>query len=264
MHRISRRTFSATATGFAAGLLAASRSSATARQATPVGGVQPLGFVSMRVRTVETAEQRDRVDELVLRDFLPDVEALEGFEGYLLGDLIDETEQSLSILVLDEAGQAAAFDALAREFVASIADEVVTVDTVQWAGDLLIIGASTATPATPAATPMATPVTTGSTPGHVAVRVHTSRPETDPRDLVAPTRDEFLPILSGLPGFEGYLWYPTEGGFVAISLFESEASAQASNDAVREWEAEFLADYTDGNPLVINATIAYANLPILG
>lgn len=102
------------------------------------------------------------------------------------------------------------------------------------------------------------------TSGYVAVRVHTSLPGTDPREFVPLAASGFLPIVAGLDGFRGYLWFPTDSGFAAVSLYDSEASAEASNEAAREWAAEYLADYTDGNPEVINANVVYANLPILG
>lgn len=56
IHRVTRRTLTATAAGIATGLFATSRSGDTAQEATPIGDVQATGFVSTRVRTAETAE----------------------------------------------------------------------------------------------------------------------------------------------------------------------------------------------------------------
>jgi hypothetical protein len=259
---VSRRTFTASATGFVAGIFALSRSgsAAPAQEATPAGSLVPTGFVSMRLRTVAAAGQRDVVNGLVLEDLVSGVEALDGYQGYLLGDVLDDPETSLSVLVMDEASQTAAFDELAGSFVSGIADQVEVVETVEWSGDLLITGR----PAEGAATPLATPVGGSASTGYVAVRVHTSLPGTDPLDFVPLATEEFLPIVEGLDGFQGYLWFPVEDGFAAISLYDSETSAEASNEAAREWAAEFLTDYTDGNPEVINATVVYADLPILG
>jgi hypothetical protein len=260
--RVSRRTFTASATGFAAGIFAASRPIAgmQAQQATPAGDLVPVGFVSIRLRTVATPGQRDTVNGLVLEDLVPGVGALEGYQGYVLGDVLDAPETSLSVLVMDEASQTGAFDELAAAFVQGISDQVEVVETVEWSGDLLITGR----PAGGAATPSATPAGEAAASGYAAVRVHTSLPGTDPHDFVPLATAEFLPIVQGLDGFRGYLWFPVEGGFAAISLYDSEASAEASNEAAREWAAEFLADYTDGNPEIINATTVYADLPILG
>jgi hypothetical protein len=261
-YQMSRRTFTATASGFAAGIFAASRTGASVltQQATPAGSLVPVGFVSMRLRTVATAGQRDAVNGLVLEDLVPGVETLDGYQGYLLGDVLDASETSLSVLVMDEASQTAAFDELAGAFVQGISDQIEVVETVEWSGDLLITGR----PAVSTATPSATPAGEAAASGYVAVRVHTSLPGTDPHDFVPLATAEFLPIVEGLAGFHGYLWFPVEGGFAAITLYDSEASAEASNEAAREWAAEFLTDYTDGNPEVINATVVYADLPILG
>lgn len=257
---MSRRKLVSTGGGFAAGVFLAARGVTLAQVASPAAEVQPLGFVSMRVRTVAEAGQRDRVDELVQDEFMPEVEELDGFAGFVLGDVIDAPDKSLSIVVLEEAGQAAGFDDAAKAFVERVGDEVVPVETVQWAGDLLIAGSPEADAGTPAATPLGASMTSG----YVAVRVHTSLPGTDPREFVPLATSGFLPIVAGLEGFRGYLWFPTDDGFAAISLYDSEASAEASNEAAHEWAAENLADYTDGNPEIINANVVYANLPILG
>lgn len=257
-HRVTRRTFTATAAGFAAGMFATSLAGVSAQGSATPAAVTPQGFVSTRIRTLETPEARDEVNELVLNQFIPDVEALEGFEGYLLGDVIDNDSASLSVVVFQEEDQAAAFDNTAREFVASLKDTVSTVDTVQWTGDLLISGGTNANEATPDAD-TAEPMTEG----YVAVRVHTSLPGTDPHDFVPLATSDFLPIIAELPGFEGYLWYPTDGGFVAITIYDSIESAQESNVAALDWAAEFLTEYTDGNPQIIEANVVYANLPII-
>jgi hypothetical protein len=79
---------------------------------------------------------------------------------------------------------------------------------------------------------------------------------------VAEAEAGFLPIIMALPGFVGYLWFPTDEGFVGISLYDSEASALESTAAAQAWAIEHLAAYTDTPPEVINATVVYANLPI--
>jgi hypothetical protein len=69
--------------------------------------------------------------------------------------------------------------------------------------------------------------------------------------------------LTGLPGFKGYLWYPFDGGFVAISLFDSVESATASNEAAKSWTVPNVVDYTDGHPQIVNVNVIHADLPIL-
>jgi hypothetical protein len=258
---ISRRSLTALAGGFAAGILAAPLVT-TAAQATPAATPAtpvPAGFVSTRVRTVDSAETLARINELVLDKLVPGIRAIEGYKGYVFGDVIDHAGQSVSVAVVREPGQMAAFDALAADFVAGLGEVAEAIETTQWTGDLLITGA----PAQTGATPVAAPAEAALRGGYLALRVHTSLPGTDPRDFVPLATSGFLPIVAGLPGFEGYLWYPTDGGFVAISLFDSEQAAQESNAAAKDWAAEFLTDFTDGNPEIFNANVVYADLPIL-
>lgn len=259
--RITRRSFTATGAALAAGMFAAPIAVTARQEATPVGTEVPQGYVSMRVRTVADAEARDDINEFVMSEFVPDVQALEGYGGYLLGDVIDNPAQSLSVLLMEQESQTAAFDALASDFVASISDipGAEVVDTTQWSGDMLIQGF----PLAPEATPVADPVLPLLREGYVAVRIHNSLPGTDPHDFVTLATDDFVPRLEELDGFEGYLWFPIETGFVAISLFDSEASAQASNDIAIEWADEFIADYTDSNPEIINASIVWSEFPLL-
>lgn len=259
MSRVTRRMFNATA-GIAIGIFATSRIGISAQEATPERAVQSLGYVSTRIRSVASADQRERVNELVRQDFAPAVEALEGFHGYLLGDVIDQPEHSLSVLVLEEERQTAAFLDLAKTFIEGIADEVQTVDTVGWDGDLLIRGVPSSS-----AMPEATPASESSkAAGYAAVRVYRTPPGVDVRESVPQTTSEFVPILAGLPGFKGFLWYPTGKEIVAISLYDSEESAMESTNAARDWVADFATKYTEGDLEVINAQVVYANLPILG
>ncbi len=233
--------------------------------ATPV--VMPLGFVSTRLRTVVSAEARTEVDDAVIDQFVNQVKGLNGYEGCVLGDVIDQPTLNLAIVIFADASQAPAFATSVGGFVASIADKVIVEKTVEWSGDMLIGSGPTVDDTTPHATPVAlaavaTPVTSEFT-GYVAVRIHTSKPGKDPRDIVPAITSGFLPIVTGLPGFKGYLWYPFDGGFVAISPFDSIESATASNEAAKSWTVPNVVDYTDGHPQIVNVNVIHADLPIL-
>jgi hypothetical protein len=268
--KMSRRTLTATAGGFAVGAFAGSFGAVSAHEghdhdASPEAGgatpaaITPLGHVVMRVRYLVDESAQADVNERVLAEFVPALEALDGFSGYLVGDVIDESDADLTVTVLESADYLDAYQQQVVEpFVSSLGDLFDATRGEGWSGDLLITGAPTGEgAATPAPTwPLRD--------GYVAARVHTSLPGTDPREFVPLAISGFLPIVSGLDGFEGYLWFPIEGGFVAVSLFDSEESALASNEAAKEWAAEFLTDYTDGNPAIYNANIVYANFPVLG
>lgn len=266
--KISRRVITATAGGFAAGVFMSRAGALAAHEghdddASPEAGdatpevLTSYGHVVLRVRYLLDEAARPMVNERVLGEFIPAVEALEGFGGYLVGDVIDAPDASLTVSVFEDANAAAGLASVVQPFVESLIEVVDPARGEEWSGDVLITGSPTGGSATPEpAWPLRE--------GYVAVRVHTSLPGTDPRDFVPLAISGFLPIVSGLEGFEGYLWFPIDGGFVAVSLFDSEASALASNEAAKEWAAEYLTDYTDGNPVIYNANIVYANFPVLG
>jgi hypothetical protein len=267
--RISRRVLTATAGGFAVGAFAGRFGVASAHEghdhdASPEAGgatpeaITPVGHAVVRVRYLADESAREEVNERVLTDFVPALEALDGFAGYLLGGLIDQSDADLTVTLLDSADDMDAYvTQVVEPFIANLSDLFDASRGEEWAGDVLISGG----PAGDAATPEpAWPLRDG----YVALRVHTSLPGTDPLDFVPLATSGFLPIVEELDGFEGYLWFPIDGGFVAITLYDSEASALASNEAAREWAAEFLTEYTDGNPAIYNANIVYANFPGLG
>jgi heme-degrading monooxygenase HmoA len=54
-------------------------------------------------------------------------------------------------------------------------------------------------------------------------------------DRLAEHADEIRPVISGIDGFRGYYLLRTDGGTVSVSLFDSEASAAASNEAAASW-----------------------------
>jgi hypothetical protein len=93
--------------------------------------------------------------------------------------------------------------------------------------------------------------------------MYTSKPGTNPLDFVQLVITGFLPIVQGLPGFQGYLLFISDGGFTSISLYDTEQAAEESSAAAANWATANLADYTDGVSQVINAAIVFADLPIL-
>lgn len=255
---VNRRVFAALSGGFTVTLASRGISTASAQQATPIS-IEPMGFVSMRLRVLTRPEARAEVNDLVVSELLPVVTGLQGYGGYVLADVIDVETESVAVVVFQNADQLAAFNEAAAGFVESVGDRVDAAATQSWTGDLLMKAApEVSADATPVATPIA-PLTSG----YAAVRIHTSLPGTDPRDFVPEAVEGFLPLITVLPGFEGYLWFPVDGGFAAITIYDSIESATASSDAAVSWAQEHLTAYTDGNPQIINANIFYSDLPIL-
>lgn len=250
--RISRRTVTAVGTGFTVGLLVTRGVHASASEATP-------GYVTMRMRPLDDPQFRGDMNARVIGEFLPKIAAVEGFEGYLVADVIDHPNLTFGVTVLRDRA-AARSDAVAKSFVfeGDIDKHIIIEETRQWAGDLLML----CTPADATGDAVASPVAEHGAGYYVTARIHTSLPNTDPRGFVPEAIAGFPPIIVGLPGFVGYLWFPVEGGFVALSVYDTKGSAIESTNAAKVWATEHLAAYTDGNPEVINAIVVYADVPI--
>jgi hypothetical protein len=59
--------------------------------------------------------------------------------------------------------------------------------------------------------------------------------------------DEIRPVISGISGFRGYYIVETDAGTVTVSLFDDEASAQASNEAAASWLRENMPGVSAAN-----------------
>ena len=174
--------------------------------------------------------------------------------------MIDDPLLTFGVTVMRDFDASLASDEVAKTFVTQeeIDEDVVIEETRRWTGDLLLLGVSDEAAAS-AATP---PLDEFGAGYFVTARIYQSIPGTDPRGFAEQVRTEFLPTLEALPGFVGYLWFPTDDGFASVSLYQSEESATQATTAAQSWVAEHLSAYTDSPPEVINATVVHANLPI--
>ncbi len=228
--------------------------------ATPTAEITPLGYVTMRMRPLEEPGDRDKTNAQVIEEFLPAISQVDGFLGYLVADVIDEPLLTFGVTVMRDLDASLASDEVAKTFVTQeeIDEDVIIEETRRWTGDLLILGMSDEAAAS-AATP---PLDDFGAGYFVTARIYQSIPGTDPRGFVEKATTEFLPIIQALPGFVGYLWFPTDEGFASVSLYQSEESAAQATTAAKAWVTENLSAYTDSPAEVINATVVHANLPI--
>lgn len=265
--KVTRRSIVATGVGMAGGFLVTRGRSGFAHDATPEAGtsspvaaVMPLGYVTMRMRPLDDPQYRDDINAQVINQFLPEIAKVDGFLGYLVADVIEDPALTFGVTVLRDLEAAAASDEVAKNFVFQdqIDEHIIIEETRRWTGDLLLLGVTAEAAASPA-----TPALDEFGAGYfVTARIYQSIPGSDPRRFVAELQTGFLPIVQALPGFVGYLFFPTEEGFISLSLFDSEASAVESTSAAKTWVDEHLSDYTDTPPEVINATVVYANVPV--
>jgi len=248
---LSRRSVMTGAAVLAAGVFAQTRYLARAQDA-----AAELPIVSLRVRTLGSIELVDEINPQVINTLIPQVKELPGYGGYILGNVIDQP-QSVAISVVDTSENLEALREVMGIFVDGLDEKFAMDPPKEYLGPLSMKAGPEVAPGTPAP---AGPLTTG----YIAVRNHTSLPGTDPMDFVPAAEEGFLPIVTAIEGFLGYLWFPHETGFSAISLYTSPEAAQASTEAAMSWAQENLVKYTDMKPEVINATLVYADLPVLG
>ena len=69
-------------------------------------------------------------------------------------------------------------------------------------------------------------------------------------DALIENESEVKRIVSEIDGFKAYYLIRTADGAASISIYESEAGAQESNNAARAWLAENLPDLAISAPQV--------------
>lgn len=110
---------------------------------------------------------------------------------------------------------------------------------VAWSATGLMARAQEATPgATPEAG--ANPALAGS---FATISHYRVKESADPTALVAKVRDDFLPIVTAIPGFWEYRLVIAEDGTVtSIRVFQTQAGADEGNAKAKEWAEADLAD----------------------
>ena len=59
---------------------------------------------------------------------------------------------------------------------------------------------------------------------------------TNPREAGRRVDEDFMPLISQLPGFVAYYWVDAGGGvMISTSVFQDQASAQESNKKAADW-----------------------------
>lgn len=262
---LSRRSFTATAGGFAAGIFAARFGAVSAQEASPVPDATPepvsgLGYALLQTYFLADAAMRPGLDQLMVDQLAPAAAGFDGFSGLLVGNTSPEPDGVLALALFDDAAHAGAFNQLVQSQVAGLGEMLDASRGQQLEGDLLIATGKDAGDASP------TPIEP-LRGGNVAVRVHTGLGGADPREFAPNVESSFLPLIAGIDGFIGYLWFPIEDGFVAVSLFDSSTAAVASNLVAVEWGAEIpeeFSAFTETEMEIINADLVYVDLPMLG
>jgi len=96
---------------------------------------------------------------------------------------------------------------------------------------------------------------------HASVRIYDGFQTSDMAEFVGIVEDGFLPIMRESDGFFGYyLMNDSAGALVAISIFDTEASALASNEKASDFVAENLTAYLPNAPMITSGPLQIAVL----
>ena len=96
---------------------------------------------------------------------------------------------------------------------------------------------------------------------HASVRIYDGFEADELDEFVAIVEDGFLPIMRGTDGFFGYYLMNDGADQVsAVSIFDSEATVMASNEAAREFVAENLTRFLPNAPSITAGRVGIAVL----
>jgi len=80
---------------------------------------------------------------------------------------------------------------------------------------------------------------------------------TDPGEAGRRVQEGFVPLLKQIPGFLDYYWVDGGGGvMVSMSVFESQASAEESNEQAASYVREHLAPLMPNPPQITSGEVA--------
>ena len=94
-----------------------------------------------------------------------------------------------------------------------------------------------------------------------SIRVYEGVDPADQAELARLIGDGFLPIMRDADGFVGYFQLSADDVLVTISLFDTKGEALASNDAAREFVAEYLAPMLPESPRIVEGAVDLIVVP---
>ena len=205
-------------------------------------------FASIRVYDGVNPADMETISHQALTGFLPIISQHEGFIGYYW---LSQGDTFVAINLFASEEEASASNDIARDFAAEniapllpnppqIIEGAVDIGVVE---NLAGMGADEI----------------GSL--HASLRIYDEFEPGDPNEFLATVRDGFLPLLRASDGFFGYyLMRDAAGKLATISIFDSEASALASNETARDFVAENLAAYLPSAPAITSERLDIAVL----
>ena len=218
----------------------------------PLGAQDMMGDkVFISIRHYDGIDPADLAEgERITREgFVPLISASDGFIAYYVVYPDDGTLAAINVFETRE--QALASNELAREFVVEYLAPLLPNPPLIVEGSVdigfveMLDGMADGDPSSL----------------HASVRIYDGFEADDLDEFVDIVDDGFLPIMRETDGFFGYyLMNNGAGAVAAISIFDTEESALASNERERDFVAEYLTAYLPNNPLVTSGRVGIAVL----
>ncbi len=206
-------------------------------------------FASVRVYDGIDPADLAELERVTIEGFVPIISGSEGFIAYYVVHPVDGTLAAINVFETRE--QALASNALARDFVVEylapllpnpprIVEGLVDIGFVEMLDGMADGDVSSL---------------------HASVRIYDGFEADDLNEFVNIVEDGFLPIMRETDGFFGYyLMHDGADQLAAISIFDSETSAMASNSAAADFVAENLTQYLPTAPSITAGRVAIALL----
>lgn len=191
----------------------------------------------------------EEIARITSRDFVPILRELEGFIGYYW--VYTDEDALAAINIFETRDQALASNELARDYVVENFAELVS-------GPPLIVDG----PVDISFIEMLDGLSDADVSSLFAsLRIYDGFEMDNLAEFVSTVEDGFLPLMRETDGFFGYYLMNNGAGTVAaISLFDTEASALASNEKARDFVAENLAGFLPSPPLTTSGRAGIAVL----
>ena len=198
---------------------------------------------SVRIYDGFEADELDEFVTIVEDGFLPIMRGTDGFFGYYL--MNDGADQVSAVSIFNSEATAMASNEAARAFVAENLTRFLPNAPSTTAGR---VGIAVLADVHEGENLIDDRV-------FASIRIYEGLDPDDDGGLFQGTAEEFLDVIRDDDGFIAYYWLNLSHKVVAISLFETEAQASASNEAAREYIAENLADIVPGPPTVVEGAV---------
>ncbi len=206
-------------------------------------------FISIRVYDGVDPADLAELERVTVEGFLPILNASDGFIAYYVLHPLDGALAAINIFETRE--QALASNELAREFVVENLTPLLpnAPRIVEGAVDIGFVE-------------MLDGMADGDISSlHASLRIYDEFEADDLNEFVSIVEDGFLPIMRESEGFFGYyLMNNGAGALATICIFDSENSAQASNEAARDFVAENLTAYLPEAPSITSGRVAITAL----